>query len=268
MIVAISGLLEDDYGNKRIAGAGKDEAAKVLVDNGFVSVAFADEMKRFCKSLYGFTDAQLWGPSEERAKPDERYPRFPLNMMYACKEVDGDRIGEYRDTEDGREFVARFLTVRYALQKLGDWGRDCYPDIWANKALEMIRELFRCPKVLMYTPQEGVVDRVEQTSMGEWERDNAPKEPYKGAVIPDCRFQNEFRRVKEEGGYIIRVKRKCDEFPSVLDDSHVSERDILVWGDEKFDHVIENSGDVSLLHQKVLVALGLQPIAFPSVIDY
>lgn len=245
MIVAFTGLLEDSHGNRRIAGAGKDEAAKVLVDNGFVSVAFADIMKRWCKELFGFTDEQLWGPSAERAKEDERYPRFPLNMMYACKEVDGDRIGEYRDTKDGREFVARFLTVRYALQKLGDWGRDCYPDIWANKALEIAKKILKKPHNCRYTPQEGLsYDNISYNGVpliGD----------RSGVVIPDCRFQNEFRRVKEEGGYIIRVKRFVNEFPDKLDDSHISERDILAWDDDQFDNVIKNNGTVEELRAEV-----------------
>lgn len=262
MIIAISGLLEDSYGNKRIAGAGKDEAAKALVDHGFVSVAFADVMKRFAVELFGFTAEQCWGASPKRTEPDKRYQRG-IRVELAPP----DALGIH-----DAKFVESALTPRYALQKLGDWGRDCYPDIWANKALEIAKELLedsmsKYPHV-MYTPQEGVVDRVEQTSMGEWRRDDEPKKPYKGVVIPDARFQNEFRRVKEEGGTVIRVKRYCTEFPDVMDDSHISERDILEWGDEKFDHVIENVGDVAMLHQKMLVAAGLQSIVFPSVMRY
>ena len=280
MIISITGCLEDSHGNRRIAGAGKDEAAKVLVQHGFVSVAFADIMKRWCKELYGFTDEQLWGPSEDRTKPDERYPKKHANhccqgaavgsaawhkprVCGVCGAVGGE------PPEGPKGDCVTCLTPRYALQKLGDWGRDCYPDIWANKALEIIKELLNpwippsaglTGKWLRYSPQEGI-----ENPEVIWH-----KKPYPGAVIPDCRFQNEFRRVKEEGGTIIRVKRLCAELPNkgLFDDSHVSERDILAWGDDKFDHVIENNGTVEELHYDVLRALGLPMIKFPQVVSY
>lgn len=252
MIVAFTGLLEDIHGNKRIAGAGKDEAAKVLVEHGFVSVAFADIMKRWCKELFGFTDEQLWGPSEERAKPDGRYrraPRSPVATDRAMEDIRDITDQEVLAINDGT-----FLTVRYALQKLGDWGRDCYPDIWANKALEIAHKLLTgpwayhhaCGLIAAEDPQLR-----EKLGVPTGSRVNAVG----GVVIPDCRFQNEFRRVKEEGGYIIRVKRKCDEFPSKLDDSHISERDILAWDDDKFDAVIDNSRDLHYLKMQVDRAL-------------
>lgn len=261
MIIAVTGVLEDSHGNRRIAGAGKDEVAKVFVKHGFVSVAFADIMKRWCKELFGFTDEQLWGPSEERAKPDERYPRgFKSPQTYGAHPITGKTgtllVPTRRGVvvkEDGvlfKEGLAservHFLTVRYALQKLGDWGRDCYPDIWADKALETIKKLVDDAHIdLRYNAQRGLYWLPEHR---EWEEANrreagAPK----GAVIPDMRFQNEFVRAEEEGAILIRVKKTCDEFPSVLDDSHVSERDILAWGDEKFHHLLDNSGSLQFL---------------------
>lgn len=389
MIVAFTGLLEDSHGNRRIAGAGKDEASKVLVEHGFVSVAFADIMKRFAREVFGFTDSQLWGPSEERALPDKRYYRglktytypdappgavwIPLagkkghaliseedfghviettwflaekegstnyvktsiagrkqmamhtyimgktpegmvidhvngdgldnrreNLRFCtqsenrrnqkpradaespfkgvargrhdmgwraaiCRDGNQRQLGTFEreelaaaayDAEAMKEFgkFARlnrdmFLTPRYALQTLGDWGRECQPDVWANKALEIAKKLLhgepggdRGMWTYSYTPQRGL--------------SRQPVEYTKGVVIPDCRFQNEFRRVKEEGGIIIRVKRYVEEFKDQLDDSHISERDILEWGDEKFDHVIENNGTLLELHTKLHEAMG------------
>ena len=49
------------------AGSGKDTVAAYIADkyNG-VCIAQADPMKRFVKNLMGFSDNQLWGPSEAR----------------------------------------------------------------------------------------------------------------------------------------------------------------------------------------------------------
>ncbi len=49
------------------AGVGKDTTADFLVKtNGFVKVSLADPMKRICQAVYGFSNEQLWGPSEKR----------------------------------------------------------------------------------------------------------------------------------------------------------------------------------------------------------
>src|SRR3954469_14034474 len=49
------------------AGSGKDLIADWFVtEKHYVKVAFADPMKRFARSLFGYSVDQLWGPSELR----------------------------------------------------------------------------------------------------------------------------------------------------------------------------------------------------------
>lgn len=79
-------------------------------------LAFADPLKRFCKRVFDFSDAQVWG--NEKEVMDTRYPR-----------------------PDGS-----YLTAREAMQTLGtEWGRKCYPNIWAEygvrEALAILKEL-------------------------------------------------------------------------------------------------------------------------------
>jgi len=97
------------------AGSGKDTAADILIaKHGFVRVAFADVMKRFCHEVFDFTVDQLWGPSESRNRPDDRYKR-----------------------SNGEP-----LTPRHALQQLGtNWGRECFPDVWINYAIRISNRL-------------------------------------------------------------------------------------------------------------------------------
>ncbi|GMV19489.1 MAG: hypothetical protein AMXMBFR56_77130 [Polyangiaceae bacterium] len=120
MIIGISGK----------AGSGKDTAADVLVrDHGFVRIALADPMKRFARGLWHFTEAQLWGPSQQRNAPDPRYRR-----------------------DDGT-----FLSPRHALQTLGtEWGRECDPDVWIRYALMCAERVMSCA-ILHYVPDLGLV---------------------------------------------------------------------------------------------------------------
>jgi hypothetical protein len=106
MIIGVSGQ----------AGAGKDTVGSILVrDHGFVSIAFADPMKRFCAQLFDWDEERLWGASERRNEPDPRYRS---------------------------EVVPEGLNARRALQLLGtEVGRNCYPGVWVEYALRLAKEL-------------------------------------------------------------------------------------------------------------------------------
>ena len=68
MIIGIAGA----------AGSGKDTVAGFISKySTAVSIAQADPMKRFAKDVFGFTEHQLWGPSEARNGVDERYLTSP-----------------------------------------------------------------------------------------------------------------------------------------------------------------------------------------------
>jgi hypothetical protein len=92
------------------AGAGKDAAASVLVESfGFCRISLADEMKRICARIYWWGPGRLWGPSENRNRPDP--------------------------STGG-------LTARKALQHLGtEWGRAMYENTWINRALGDARQV-------------------------------------------------------------------------------------------------------------------------------
>lgn len=104
-VIALSGL----------AGSGKNTVAKLL---GGVEISFAEPLKRFCQEVFDFSDAQLYGPSSERNRPDLRYPI----RCHGCQ-----TCGFQRD-----HFIGH-LTPRQALQTLGtEWGRACYENVWAD----------------------------------------------------------------------------------------------------------------------------------------
>jgi len=63
------------------AGSGKDTVADMLHELRYDKIAFADPLKRFCMDVFEFTEEQLWGPSEKRSEPDERYLMWTLKNI-------------------------------------------------------------------------------------------------------------------------------------------------------------------------------------------
>lgn len=99
------------------AGSGKNTVADML---GCPQISFAEPLKRFCQEVFAFTDAQMFGPSSERNRPDPRYHRpCPSCFLTGCPNCN--------------DLGVTFLTPRHALQTLGtEWGRDCYGNVWAD----------------------------------------------------------------------------------------------------------------------------------------
>lgn len=150
------------------AGSGKNTVATML---GAYEVAFADPLKRFCQEVFDFSDAQVWGPSEERNRPDTRYPRSV--QCPRCYASGHDLNGVACSRCEGRGMLATHLTPRYALQTLGtEWGRRCYANVWADLGIR--RALASSAEIV---------------------------------AITDCRFVNEARAVRAAGGEVWSIVR-------------------------------------------------------------
>jgi hypothetical protein len=225
-------------------------------------VALADPLKRIARDVYAFTDTQLWGPSAERNKPDERYPRehtFPYNDMSLKLPAD-DREARGRAMvcsccgwnggslrRDGSEPPPCYLTPRYALQLLGtEWGRQCYPDTWAalcvrtaKRLLESTFEDCKTPGFhpLYYTPAQGLY------------QGNNPRQ-VEVVTVSDVRFLNEMRVIREAGGKIVRVRRPGAGLGGSAG-LHPSEAEQAGIPDEDFDFVVENTGSLADLKEEV-----------------
>jgi hypothetical protein len=153
------------------AGSGKDTFADRLeATQGFQKIALADPLKRICREVYKFSVEQLWGPSEERNKPDKRYP-------------------------NGR---GGFLTPREALQRLGtEWGRECYEDTWVDYAINAYDRIMNGDT---YSQMNGFPQSIRKFRIPLFRKPT-------GGVIPDVRFKNEVRKIHAHGGIVIRVRR-------------------------------------------------------------
>jgi hypothetical protein len=242
MIIALSGMAQDPKGNKGSANSGKDTVADHLVEkHGFVKVALADPMKRFCMEVYDFTEEQLWGPSPMRNAPDKRYPRQHEWVS------EGGRVARCAvcgiDTEG--EDQQCYLTPRYALQQLGtEWGRDCYNDVWVNYALRVAKSLLEDGDAY-YTPEHGLYHAPEVSEHGS---------TYKGVVIPDVRHPNEnngVAMVSFTAGIRVRIRRHVPELLPGAMGEHTSEKSLIHFHDDDWDYIIENDGTEHVLRMKV-----------------
>lgn len=191
------------------AGCGKDTLADHLVaEHGFTKLSLADPMKRLCQRIFGFTDEQLWGASQFREEPDQRWP-FSGTCPHCHLRCDaiGDPVESWKCRSCKKSFSTH-VTPRLALQTLGtEWGRSLSRDLWVRLAL---------------------------TEIAESEKDLW--------VIPDVRFRNEVEAIRGiEGGRIVRLTRGGQRF------DHPSEAEMATIPDENFDYLVNNRGTKAAL---------------------
>lgn len=240
-----------------VAGAGKDTVADFLVKNhGFVKVALADPIKRAAADWFDFSVNQLWGPSEERNKPDARYPRQRQHMNFEKGGVPPGRpdLGPLPLLEECTEC----LTPRKALQFMGtEVARELYPDVWVRYALR-VAKLLSMSGVLRslhygYTAKDGLFSS------------NVPLGPkLEGVVIPDVRFLNEVDAVRAGGGVVWRVERPGAGLQGAAA-MHQSEQEQSSIDTGKFSAVLNNqNGPLEELEKLVALELGATQFIYPD----
>lgn len=226
MIVGVSGL----------AGSGKDTVADRLVDkHNFAKIGLADPLKRFCMEAYDFSFQQLWGPSEWRNKPDERYPRDHTYNRELLEDAKCVCCGW--DSSVGSLKVPQcYLTPRYALQMLGtEWGRGCYDKTWIEYGLREATRLMG--SINAYSAKRGThVANQYCTGRGHGDDRSPCFFDVRGVVFSDFRFKNEIYPAKARGVKLWRTLRG-DGKPKF---DHPSETEQLEIPDDVFHNRIDN----------------------------
>lgn len=241
------------------AGAGKDTAADYVIRvYGGEKVSLADPLKHFCRAVFSFNEAQLWGPSANRNKPDPRYAG-PLRVgtlhiaTARFKEKASDWLDSVIPDADmaQRTYAQESLdawfksviaqpevTPRFALQTLGtEWGRQLDEDIW-----------------LRYAHRDAIKRNVEGF-----------------AVISDCRFLNEAAFIHEQGGVLLEIVRPGfdgSDATSAGVAHHPSEME-RVQNAAQFKkyitHTIKNDSTVETFHRRLAEALSEKPHAEKTI---
>ena len=261
------------------AGSGKDTVADHLVaEHGYVKVALADPIKRFGREVFGFTDTQLWGPSEHRNEVDKRFDYYCQVRPGGTRFTPSTALGKVAHDCDPGWYAAAVALKAYAqewldqvlpeadvqslydwfsaignnhaqlsprimLQLLGtEWGRQVADEnIWVNCLIRTANEVL---KGQQYDRRIGLT--------GFDPRKASPI----GVVVSDVRFQNELVCVKEAGGKLIRVKRPSTDKQSSKTgvSGHASEMEQRQFSDGDFDAILQNLTTIETLLEGADVA--------------
>ncbi len=233
------------------AGSGKDTVAGYIAEefNG-VCIAQADPMKRFVRRAFGFTEHQLWGPSEARnaSVPLADLQIGDFGRAAECLALDvfggvldarssyGRSLAEWRTNHIQKRLDENGeISARVVLQTLGtEWGRKFAPTMWIDRAILNARKLVEGG--FTYTREEGMV----------------PSErAFDYAIITDGRFRNEMLGVTFLGGVALRVKRPSKDLVAVGIAGHASEKELDSIPEHFYTGTIMNDSTFETLYSRV-----------------
>ncbi len=214
------------------AGVGKDTVGEIIATQlGFKKFSQADTIKEIARDAFGFTEQQLWGPSEFRNALDFEYA--PGQPKYKRMFIDGEDQGDdgttivvdafVKWTGANRQGIVTLidifmkacktfadskggLTPRIVLQLLGtEVGRAYSQNIWVDGAL-------RAAELHLLKGAPGV-------------------------VVADGRFRNEIIGFRRWGGYVVKI----DGNTSLPGEVHASEAEIAGIPEHFYDAILYNT---------------------------
>jgi 8-oxo-dGTP pyrophosphatase MutT (NUDIX family) len=235
-------------GNKN---SGKDSTAAMLIEQGFVGISYADELKRIANRIFGFGINAMFGDSSLREVIDPRGkdPLYWEQVFKRAKDAETAIVSPFRFTGIDPAAIRSGLydqldwlcargerfTPRLALQRFGDeWGRGQDPMVWIDEARRGIAKIeigyrYQRPFGFSKTPTPEA------------------KRPA-GAVISDGRYVNDALAVKSWGGRVFWIDASKRNGPPDL--SHASEPRFADF-ESVVDGVIDNNGTPEQLRAQV-----------------
>ena len=194
-------------------GSGKNTVGQILIDDlEYVAVSFADSLKDACSAIFNWPRAMLEGNTDL-----SRHFREKVDPWWS-KRLD---IEEF--------------TPRYALQYVGTdvMRNNFHKDIWLACVERKVEHLL---------------------------------ENNKKIVITDVRFKNEVELIQQLNGEIWHVQRENPKWYAeflTMDNKTLAEKEAFLvnlgahpseydWITSKFDHIIQNTGNLDQLRQSLL----------------
>ena len=217
-----------------------DTPKNFLYNEVFIIKKFADKLKDIICILINCTREQLENESFKSKELGEEWWYWYMELDGGYSPIILDYLTTTKKelkTYEGLELIKP--TPRFLLQFIGTnlFRNQLHPEIWVNSLMNE------------YKPQWK-----EETKVYWKER----LSEYPNFIITDLRFPNEMEAVKKKGGITIRVNRPCDicggsgyhkmSCPVSKSGEHLSETSL---DKAEFDYVIENSGSIEELIEKV-----------------
>lgn len=262
-------------GIKGNAGSGKDTVGRIVKRTiRAETISLADPMKEFAQKVFGFSDAQLWGPSHLRNAPDQR-----LSMPDLPTLADGimAKLGHWFHhtvlKKYDEEFDSKLTLVMknrktaqdaFAVHSLS-WARQitppnaCVADVAFALKRWMAKEMTRktiTPRQILQTLGTEFGRSISEDIWIRIALEKARRviESGRVAVITDVRFLNEAKALFDSGNEVWDIQRPSLPDSSVL--KHSSEQDQN--SEEMAQYVtntIHNNGTVEDLEQAVVKSL-------------
>lgn len=235
------------------AGSGKDTIGNYLAQNyNAITIGQADPMKRYVRDVFGFTDEQLWGPSEMRNAevrftPEQitavwgRQGQCGSELMRQIVPVDKIEVAQERLTFWFKQVfekldLERKISPRYVLQQLGtNWGRYVSKDMWSLYAIKTAMSLLAGD--MTYTREHGLSGAQGRT--------------YDYVVITDGRFRNELLLVQAGGGTAFRIFRPTAKKLEGAAGAHASEAELGGIPKHFYTAVLKNTHDFEYLYSQM-----------------
>ena len=141
-----------------------------------------------------------------------------------------------------------YLTPRYALQTLGtEWGQDCFKNTWVDLTIRDAERVLDPERNYRYLRTRGVYRLPDEKFYPE-KGDRRTK----GVVISDVRWPegHEGQGIRKANGFVVKVARPGAGLKGQAS-QHASEAIVAKTSDEAYDHVLDNSGTLEELPDRV-----------------
>lgn len=217
MIIGISGYM----------GSGKDTIASIIQYYGILRKDYSWSIKKFSFKMKKIASI-LTGIPEEKFE-DQEFKKQPLSRDWTYP----------IDFSNEEKWVE--MTVREFLQKLGTEAirNSLHENAWVNA---------------LFADYRPLPSKITKDFDGTMHSIPYPKEEivYPNWIITDVRFPNEAQAIKNRGGIVIRVNRKPEGDWGILKEYYVEKHPSEISLDDwEFDYVINNSGTIDELVEKV-----------------
>lgn len=216
---------------------------------------FADKLKDIVCLLIGCTREQLEDREFKEKDLGEKWKCFEIYSSETHKTVKTTllKIEAVDFIEDNYAFHfcqirERILTPRLLLQLLGtECGRDIiHPNIWCNSLFADYK-----PSYIDDKGKETLKGNFDYFKSGMDEDAKEVIEQFPNWIIPDTRFPNEAKAIKDREGILIRIERDYALRGGLEDPKNQHPSETALDDFEDWDYIIQNDSTVENLIQKI-----------------